>query len=73
MSDIDFEQTYLVTFRAGKELATVSTIRSITLAATTTDEEDARFLAYSDLVEEFGPDVARHFEFVNVVEESSRG
>ena len=65
MSDLDFEQTYLVTFRASKMLAVASTIRSITLAATTTDELDARELAYSDLVEEFGAEVARYFEFVD--------
>jgi len=66
MSDLDFEQTYLVTFRANKSLAAASTIRSITLAATTTDEEDAQFLAYSDLIEEFGAEVARCFDFVGV-------
>lgn len=65
MSDIEFEQTYLVTFRASDILAKASTIRSITLAATTTDELDARELAYSDLVEEFGVEVARYFEFVD--------
>lgn len=61
----EFEQTYLVTFRASKELAAASTIRSITLAATTDDELDARELAYSDLIEEFGVEVARYFEFVD--------
>jgi len=65
MSDLDFEQTYLVTFRANKTLATISTIRSITLAATTTDELDARELAYGDLSDEFGVEVARHFDFVD--------
>lgn len=65
MSELDFEQTYLVTFRADKTLAAATTIRSITLAATTTDELDARELAYSDLAEEFGVEVARHFEFVD--------
>ena len=66
MSDLDFEQTYLVTFRANKTLAAASTIRSITLAATTTDEEDAQVLAYGDLIEEFGAEVARYFDFVGV-------
>lgn len=66
MSDLDFEQTYLVTFRANKALAAASTIRSITLAATTTDEGDAQVLAYGDLVEEFGYEVARYFDFVGV-------
>jgi len=66
MSELFFEQTYLVTFRANKSLAAASTIRSITLAATTTDEDDAQFLAYSDLIEEFGPEVARCFDFVGV-------
>lgn len=65
MSDLDFEQTYLVTFQANKALAVASTIRSITLAATTTDEEDAQFLAYSDLIEEFGAEIARYFDFVD--------
>lgn len=65
MSDLDFEQTYLVTFRANKALAAASTIRSITLAATTTDELDARELAYCDLIDEFGAEVARYFEFVD--------
>jgi len=66
VSDLDFEQTYLVTFRANKTLAAASTIRSITLAATTTDEEDAQVLAYGDLIEEFGAEVARYFDFVGV-------
>lgn len=66
MSEPDFEQTYLVTFRANKTLAAASTIRSITLAATTTDEEDAQVLAYGDLIEEFGAEVARYFDFVGV-------
>ena len=65
MSDMDFEQTYLVTYRADDQLAKVSTIRSITLAATTTDVEDARVLALSDLTEEFGVEVAVHFVFVD--------
>lgn len=65
MSDMDFEQTYLVTYRADDRLAKVSTIRSITLAATTTDVEDARVLTLSDLVEEFGVEVAAHFVFVD--------
>ena len=65
MSDMDFEQTYLVTYRADDQLAKVSTIRSITLAATTTDVEDARVLTESDLVEEFGVEVAVHFVFVD--------
>jgi len=66
VSDLDFEQTYLVTFRANKTLAAASTIRSITLAATTTDEEDAQVLAYGDLIEEFGAEVARYFDFAGV-------
>jgi len=66
MSDLDFEQTYLVTFRANKTLAAASTVRSITLAATTTDGEDAQVLAYGDLVEEFGAEVAGCFDFVGV-------
>jgi hypothetical protein len=65
MSDMDFEQTYLVTYRADDQLAKVSTIRSITLAATTTDVEDARVLTLSDLTEEFGVEVAVHFVFVD--------
>jgi hypothetical protein len=65
MSDMDFEQTYLVTYRADDRLAKVSTIRSITLAATTTDVDDARVLTLSDLVEEFGVEVAAHFVFVD--------
>lgn len=65
MSDIDFDQTYLVTYRADDQLAKVSTIRSITLAATTTDVDDARVLTESDLVEEFGVEVAVHFVFVD--------
>ena len=65
MSDMDFEQTYLVTYRADDQLAKVSTIRSITLAATTTDVDDARVLTESDLVEEFGVEVAVHFVFVD--------
>jgi len=65
MSDMDFEQTYLVTYRVDDQLAKVSTVRSITLAATTTDVEDARVLTLSDLVEEFGVEVAAHFVFVD--------
>ena len=65
MSDMDFEQTYLVTYRVDDQLAKVSTIRSITLAATTTDVDDARVLTESDLVEEFGVEVAVHFVFVD--------
>ena len=65
MSDMDFEQTYLVTYRADDQLAKVSTIRSITLAATTTDVDDARVLTESDLTEEFGVEVAAHFVFVD--------
>lgn len=65
MSEPFSEQTYLVTYRADDQLAKVSTIRSITLAATTTDVEDARVLAESDLVEEFGVEVAVHFVFVD--------
>ena len=65
MSDMDFEQTYLVTYRADDQLAKVSTIRSITLAATTTDVDDARVLTESELVEEFGVEVAVHFVFVD--------
>lgn len=65
MSDMDFEQTYLVTYRVDDQLAKVSTIRSITLAATTTDVEDARVLTLSDLTEEFGVEVAVHFVFVD--------
>ncbi len=65
MSDMDFEQTYLVTYRADDWLAKVSTIRSITLAATTTDVDDARVLTWDDLTEEFGVEVAAHFVFVD--------
>ncbi|MCG3772957.1 MAG: hypothetical protein JW384_04182 [Nitrosomonadaceae bacterium] len=65
MSDMDFEQTYLVTYRVDDQLAKVSTVRSITLAATTTDIDDARVLTLSDLVEEFGVEVAAHFVFVD--------
>jgi len=65
MSDMDFEQTYLVTYRVDDQLSKVSTVRSITLAATTTDVEDARVLTLSDLVEEFGVEVAAHFVFVD--------
>jgi hypothetical protein len=65
MSDMDFEQTYLVTYRADDRLAKVSTIRSITLAATTTDVDDARVLTWDDLTEEFGVEVAAHFVFVD--------
>jgi hypothetical protein len=65
MSDLFSEQTYLVTYRANDQLAKVSTIRSITLAATTTDIDDARILTLSDLVEEFGVEVAAHFVFVD--------
>jgi hypothetical protein len=70
MTDIDddptilYERTYFVTFRANKKLETMSNIRSITLAATTTDAEDAQALAYSDLVEEFGYEVAAYFNHV---------
>jgi hypothetical protein len=59
------EKTYFVTYRADDQLAKVSTVRSITLAATTTDIEDARVLTLSDLVEEFGVEVAAHFVFVD--------
>lgn len=63
MTDLP-EQTYLITFRADEVLSKVSTIREITVEATTTDPDDARVLAYSDLVEEFGLEVARHYKFV---------
>lgn len=63
MTDLP-EQTYLITFRADDELRKVSTIREITVAATTTDPDDARFLAYHDLVDEFGSVAASHYEFV---------
>ena len=65
MSKLFSEKTYFVTYRADDQLAGVSTIRSITLAATTTDIEDARVLTLSDLVEEFGVEVAAHFVFVD--------
>jgi hypothetical protein len=65
MSDFFSEQTYLVTYRANDQLAKVSTIRSITLAATTTDVDDARVLTWDDLTEEFGVEVAAHFVFVD--------
>ncbi len=65
MSKLFSEKTYFVTYRADDQLAGVSTIRSITLAATTTDIEDARVLTLSDLVEEFGVEVATHFVFVD--------
>ena len=58
------EQTYLITFRADEALSKVSTIREITVVATTTDPDDARVLAYQDLVDEFGLEVARHYKFV---------
>lgn len=63
MTDLP-EQTYLVTFRADEALSKVSTIREITVEATTTDPDDARVLAHSDLVEEFGLEVAHHYKFV---------
>ena len=65
MSEPFSEQTYLVTYRADDQLAKVSTIRSITLAATTTDVDDARILTWNDLTEEFGVEVAVHFVFVD--------
>lgn len=65
MSEPFSEQTYLVTYRADDQLAKVSTIRSITLAATTTDVDDARILTWDDLTEEFGVEVAAHFVFVD--------
>lgn len=58
------EQTYLITFRADEALNKVSTIREITVAATTTDPDDAKVLAYQDLVEEFGVEIAVHYKFV---------
>lgn len=65
MSEPFSEQTYLVTYRADDQLAKVSTIRSITLAATTTDVDDARVLTWDDLTEEFGVEVAARFVFVD--------
>lgn len=70
MSEVDTERTYLVTFRADTELSRASTIRFITLAATTTDAEDARVLALSDIAEEFGIAVSKHFIFVGATPES---
>jgi len=60
------ERTYLVTYRPDKHLVSATTIRSITLAATTTDPDDANVLTYGDLIEEFGLEVARHFELVAI-------
>lgn len=69
MSDIEFEETYLVTFRPDEFLKSASNIRSITLAATTTDPEDARVLAWGDLTDEFGVEVSKHFIFVSATVE----
>ncbi len=71
MTDLDFEQTYLVTYRADEQLAKVSTVRFITLAATTTDVDDARSLTLDDLTEEFGVEVAARFVFVEARLEES--
>lgn len=64
MSDIEFVTTYFVTFEADEYLVQVSNLRQITLAATTTDPEDAQVLAYSDLADEFGVEVAKHLRFI---------
>lgn len=69
MSDPEFVITYLVTFEPDQYLRSVSNVRSITLAATTTDTEDAYVLAYEDLVGEFGVEVAAHFVWVKTIEE----
>jgi len=65
------EETYLVTYRPNKYLSSATTIRSITLAATTTDPDDANVLTFGDLIEEFGLEVARHFELVAVAVEGA--
>ena len=72
MTDLEFEKTYLVTFEAGKELHSVVNIRSITLAATTTDVADATVLAYQDLVDEFGVEIARHFTLTTAHSEENK-
>ena len=67
MNKLFSEKTYFVTYRADEHLAEVSTVRFITLAATTTDIDDARVLTLSDLTEEFGVEVAAHFVFVDAL------
>lgn len=71
MSDLDFVQTWHITFTANPDLQKVSTIRSITLAATSTDIEDAVVLAYSDLAEEFGVEIAKCFTVSDKREDES--
>lgn len=69
MSDLEFLTTYLVTFEADEHLRKVSNLRHLTLAATTTDPEDAQVLAYGDLTDEFGVEVAAHFVFIHAREQ----
>lgn len=68
MSDADeidlYDRSFLVTFWADETLKRMSNIRSITLVATTTDANDAQVLAYGDLVEEFGYEMANFFRHV---------
>ena len=69
MTDVEFVSTYLVTFQADEYLRKISNLRQLTLAATTTDPDDARVLAYDDLTEEFGVEVAKHFTFISAAVE----